>query len=110
MGHWMGHNSDLLYMDLNYRILRGLQANVWGAYLRKGSSDYSGQYIQPEPPFLFGLRTNYTYYGLGINYQLMHELEFQAKLKVTDTSTQQNDLSFISNKISEFSILFSYGW
>ena len=44
MGHWMGHNSDLIYMDLNYRILRGLQVNIWGAYLRKGSTDYSGQY------------------------------------------------------------------
>src|SRR4030066_327644 len=53
MGHWMGHNSDLFYLDLKYRFMRGLEANLWGAYIRKGSSDYSDQYTDNfQPDFL----------------------------------------------------------
>jgi len=109
MGHWMGHNSDLVYLDLKYRFIRGLEANLWGAYIRKGSSDYSKQYEQPEPHFLFGLRTNYTYYGLNLKYELLHELNFETRFKLTNLSTEQTNGSFFDNQIGEFSFSIYYG-
>lgn len=36
LGHWMGHNADLVYGALNYRIMLGLQATIFGQYIRKG--------------------------------------------------------------------------
>ena len=56
LGHWIGHNADLFYLNFNYRFIRGLQADLWGEYIRKGSSDYSGQYKKTQPPFLFGFK------------------------------------------------------
>ncbi len=44
MGDWLGSNSDLIYLNINYRILRGLQVNLWGEYIRKGSESDSLQY------------------------------------------------------------------
>jgi hypothetical protein len=35
LGHWMGHNADLIYGSLNYRFLRGLQATVFGTVYSK---------------------------------------------------------------------------
>jgi hypothetical protein len=109
MGHWMGHNSDLFYIDLSYRFLRGLKADVWGAYIRKGSSDYSKQYDKPQPEFLFGLRTNYTYFGFNLKYELIHELNFETRFKMTEISSEQTDGSFIDDKINEFAFSIYYG-
>jgi hypothetical protein len=110
MGHWMGHNSDLFYMDLSYRFLRGLKADVWWAYIRKGSSDYSDQYtVNFQPDFLFGLRTNYKYFGFNLKYELIHELNFEVRYKMTETSSEQTDGSFIDDKINEFAFSIYYG-
>jgi hypothetical protein len=109
MGHWMGHNSDLFYMDIGYRFLRGLKADVWGAYIRKGSSDYSKQYEHPQPEFLFGLRTNYKYLGFNLKYELIHELFFETRYKMTETSSEQSDGSFIDDRINEFAFSIYYG-
>ena len=110
MGHWMGHNSDLFYLDLKYRFMRGLEANLWGAYIRKGSSNYSNQYTDNfQPDFLFGLRNNYKYFGLNLKYELIHELNFETRFKLTKISSEQNDGSFFDDQLKEFSISVYYG-
>lgn len=110
MGHWMGHNSDLVYLDLTYRFFRGFQSNLWGAYIRKGRGDYSDQYKQPELDFLFGLRNNYKYFGFNLKYELMHELNIETRFKFTNISTEQSDGSFKDDQIKEFSFSIYYGF
>lgn len=110
MGHWMGHNADLIHFDVNYRFLRGLQANLWGTFIRKGSSDYFMQYRRPQPDFLFGLRKNYSYYGFNIKYEWLHDLHFEARFKNTVSSIEQSDGSFKDKKINEFGITMFYGF
>lgn len=109
MGHWIGQNSDLFYLDLNYRFLRGLQANVWGAYIRKGSSSYDGQYASTQPEFLFGLKNYYKYFGINMKYELIHELAVETKFKLSNISKEQEDGSFKDNQTNEFSFSFYYG-
>ena len=109
LGHWMGQNADLVYLEFNYRFLRGLQASIWGEYVRKGSSDYSEQYGTHQPEFLFGLKNYYTYLGLDIKYEFIHDLNFEAKLKINMTSDEQEDGSFEDNHLNEFSIGAYYG-
>jgi len=96
-------------MDLKYRFFRGLEANLWGAYIRKGSSDYIRQYTKPQPDFLFGLRNNYKYFGLNLKYELLHELNFETRFKLTKISSELNDGSFNDEQIKEFSISIYYG-
>jgi hypothetical protein len=109
MGHWMGQNSDLLYLEINYRFLRGLHATAWGEYIRKGSSDYSGQYSDHQPAFLFGLKNYYKYFGLNLKYELIHDLNFEARFRTNMISHEQEDGSFDDNRINEFSFLIYYG-
>lgn len=109
MGHWMGHNSDLVYADLKYTILRGLRAELWGAYLRKGSNSYAEQYGPVQPDFLFGLRNNYKYFGFNLKYEWLHDLKFETHYKLTSRSIEQDDGSFEDFSISEMSLLVSYG-
>lgn len=111
LGHWMGHNSDLLYGSLNYRILRGLQATVWGQFIRKGGDgNVQQQYnIQPQPPFLFGLRKNYSYLGAEIKYEYTHELFAKLQFQTTNSSIQQDDFSFVDTRLNEFYFSIYYG-
>ncbi|HVO74874.1 MAG TPA: hypothetical protein VMT35_12680 [Ignavibacteriaceae bacterium] len=109
MGHWIGHNSDLLYISLDYRVIRGLRTGLWGEYIRKGSEDYSGQYIQPQPPFLFGLRRSFRYIGLNLNYEILHELNASAVLRFNKTSEEQEEGNFVDTDSRVFSVSVYYG-
>ncbi|MFZ1519606.1 MAG: hypothetical protein WAU11_12555 [Ignavibacteriaceae bacterium] len=111
LGHWMGHNADLVYGALNYRFLRGLQATVFGQYVRKGGDgNVQQQYnIQPQPPFLFGMRKNYSYFGAEIKYEYTHELFAKLNFQTTNSSIQQEDLSFIDTRLNEFYFSVYYG-
>lgn len=110
LGDWMGHNADRIYGSLNYRIIRGLQAKVWMQYIRKGEDgEIEQQYKIPQPPFLFGLRKNYTWWGFDIKYEIIHELNARIKYASRKQSEQQTDGSFIDKKINEFSFALYYG-
>jgi hypothetical protein len=110
LGHWMGHNADLIFASLNYRIMRGLQATVWEQFIRKGEEgNIDQQYVQPQPPFLFGLRKNYGYLGAEIKYEYTHELFAKLSYQTTNSSVQQEDLSFIDARLNEFYFSVYYG-
>jgi len=110
LGHWMGNNADLLYGAINYRIKRGLQATLWGQYVRKGAAETVTQdFVQPQPPFLFGLRTNYSYFGAEIKYEIIHELFARIQIQTTKISTQQTNLSFSDHRLNELYVGMYYG-
>ena len=109
MGHWIGHNADLFYLNFNYRFIRGLQTNIWGEYIRKGSSDYSGQYQMPQPKFLFGLMHYYQYYGINLKYEFVHDLNFEMNYKRNNVSNEISTGIFENKLINEFSCAVYYG-
>jgi hypothetical protein len=106
----MGSNADQVYGSIKYRFIRGLEAEVWARYIRKGArGEIEDQYKQPQPPFLFGLRNNYTYFGGQVKYEIMHELFVRARFELMKTSEQQEDLSFIDKNLNEFYFAVYYG-
>ncbi|MEJ2618219.1 MAG: hypothetical protein P8Z35_24900, partial [Ignavibacteriaceae bacterium] len=109
MGHWIGHNADLFYLNFNYRFIRGLQTNIWGEYIRKGSSDYSGQYQRPQPKFLFGLMNYYQYYGINLKYEFIHDLNFEMNYKYSKVSNEETPGVFENKLINEISFAAYYG-
>ena len=110
LGHWMGSNADQVYGSIKYRFIRGLEAEVWARYIRKGArGEIEDQYKQPQPPFLFGLRNNYTYFGGQVKYEIMHELFVRARFELMKTSEQREDLSFIDKNLNEFYFAVYYG-
>jgi len=108
MGHWIGHNADLFYLKFNYRFLRGLQANLWLEYIRKGSADFGRQYQIPQPEFLFGLKNFFTYYGIDIKYEYTHDFYFQAKLQFSKIKEELESGFFSELNINEFSFAIYY--
>jgi len=58
---------------------------------------------------LFGLRKNYSYLGAEIKYEYAHELFAKLSFQTTNSSIQQDDLSFIDKRINEFYFSVYYG-
>lgn len=110
LGHWMGQNADQIYASFEYRILRGLKTKIWGQYIRKGTEDnVTDIYIQPQPPFLFGERKNYKYFGGSMQYEITHELFARLEYQFTESSIQQEDNSFTDSTLKEFYFSVYYG-
>ncbi len=110
LGHWMGNNADLIYGAINYRFMRGLQATIWGQYIRKGGAGtVDQQYTLPSQPFLFGLRTNYTYFGFEAKYEITYDLFVRAKFLYSKISKEQPNGTFINNSKKEFRFALYYG-
>ena len=110
LGHWMGNNADQVYGSVKYRFLRGLEALVYAKYIRQGEhADPAKIFDQPQPPFLYGLRTNYTYLGAQVKYEFMHDLFVRARYQYMKTSKQQEDFSFIDSSEQDFYFAVYYG-
>jgi hypothetical protein len=110
LGDWMGNNADLVYGAFNYRFLRGLQATLWSQYIRKGGQGpEAGQYEQPQPPFLYGLRTDYTYFGLTAKYEITHELFAALQYQTTSVTTQETNPTFPTGRLNEYFASLYYG-
>ncbi len=110
LGHWIGHNADMIYCSLNYRILRGLQVTAWMEYIRKGEDGKpDDQYTQPQPPFLFGLDTKYSFAGLELKYELIHELTVRARYNYNQVKQEQVDGSFVKTNSTDFYFAVYYG-
>lgn len=110
MGDWMGNNADRIYASLNYRFIRGLQGTIWGQYIRKGEDGTpEEQYSQPQPPFLFGLRTNYTYIGFDLKYEITHELFVRSTFQNLLTSKEVIKGTFNDVTAKQFLLQIYYG-
>jgi hypothetical protein len=110
MGDWMGNNADRVYASLNYRFIRGLQGTIWCQYIRKGESGTpEEQYSQPQPPFLFGLRTNYTYFGIDLKYEITHELFIRSTFQNLLSSKEVTKGTFNDVTSRQFLLLVYYG-
>jgi hypothetical protein len=110
LGHWIGNNGDVLYGSLKYGFLRGLRAKVWGQYIRKGEAgEVDDQYELPHKPFLFGLNTNFTYFGIDLRYEIIHELFLSGKFQHIKISEEQEGGSWINTNRPEFFVSLYYG-
>lgn len=110
MGHWMGHNSDLLYGKLNYRIRRGLQVSAWGQKVRKGEDgEVVDQYRWPHKPFLFGLNDRFNEWGGEVSYELTHELFLGAEFRRQTINREQAEGPALATGNNRFFFSLYYG-
>jgi len=110
IGHWMGSNADLVYAALNYKIIRGLNTNIWVQAIRKGEEgNPEMQHTMPQAPFLFGLRKNYIDAGAEVKYELTHELFLKGRFVYNHTEVQQPDRVFVKDSFKEFYLALYYG-
>lgn len=108
MGHWIGNNADQIYASAAYRILRGLNIHFSAQYIRKGSrgTAFEQQFVQPQPPFLFGDRTYYSFAAAEAKYEITHEMFVRSRYRYMKTTS---DADGTDSGLHEFRLAFYYG-
>jgi hypothetical protein len=87
-----------------------LEANAWVRYIRQGEkADINSQFVQPQPPFLSGLRSDFTYIGFDFRYELLHELTAKVRYEFYKSSRQLKDFSLVNKNINDFQFSVYYG-
>ncbi len=111
LGLWINHNADMISASLNYRIIRGLKARLWSRFIRKGEDGTAKQqYSVPQPPFLFGLNTNYAQYGLDIRYEVFHDLHLRLQAEFLNQEEEQENGGFMTAKRQNYFFTVEYGF
>ena len=110
MGHWIGHNADILYLAARYRIIRGLESKLWTQLIRKGGEGEIKQfYVTPQPEFLFGLNNYFNFFGLDLKYEIIHDLNISINYQYSKISKEEEDGLEISDSYSDLRFALYFG-
>jgi hypothetical protein len=75
LGHYIGMNSDQIYIQSKYSVTGTLSCEVFYNYVRHGGkADISKQYELPSLPFLYGDVSRVTDFGGSIRYNYFNDL------------------------------------
>lgn len=116
MGHWMGDNGDLFYAAVDYTVFRGLKIKLWTQHIRKGTEALGNRAYKvqiPQPGFLFTDnirdRKNYSYYGINVDYEFMHDVWVKAHYQYIDYEQQVEEDVFKSTLYRDLALTLGYG-
>ncbi len=111
LGHWMGQNADLLFGEIHYRVLRGLQGSVWAQKIRKGGEgEVADQYTLPHKPFLFAPLMRVSEWGVQAKYEILHDLLISARYRFTRITGAGAESPAQNGERSAFSVTLNYGF
>ena len=113
MGHYIGQNSDQLYLKASYAILRGLNTSVWYEHTRRGGFDpVENQYKDPGEAFLYGKRRIESNFGVNISYQPFHDVFINGYYTFSDISDEDENRTpnYQLGNTSSYGITVAYGF
>ena len=112
LGHWIGQNADMLHIQLNYQLLRGLDFSIFAEMTRKGgllSSD--AQYDDIAEQFLYPPLLSDKIIGFTTQYEYLQDLKAIFNLSysnITDEYKQRTPEFLLGENINA-SVSISYG-
>lgn len=112
LGHWIGSNSDILYLAYRQNILRGVSIKLSGWYFRKGQTELPEQQYQlPYPPTLYGERRIEKKVNIELNWQPFHNLFLKGFYTYSDITDEESGRTknFMLGSYNNFSLSLSYG-
>ena len=112
LGHWIGSNSDMIYLSYRQNILRGLSAKLSGSYFRKGQTEEPEQQYQlPYPSTLYGARRTDKRISLEVTWQPFHNLFARGYYSYSDISDNEvgRTPEFMLGTFNNFGFSIFYG-
>lgn len=112
LGHWIGSNSDMIYLSYRQNILRGLWLKLSGWYFRKGQTELpEEQYQLPYPSTLYGARRNDRRISLEISWQPVHNLFAKGYYNYSNISDEEEGRTpdFMIGTFNNFGFAVYYG-
>ena len=112
LGHWIGSNSDMIYLSFRQNILRGLSVKLSGWYFRKGQTELPEQQYQlPYPSTLYGARRTDKKISLEVTWQPVHNAfvrGYYSYSNITDEEVGRTP-EFMLGTFNNFGLSLFYG-
>jgi hypothetical protein len=104
MGHWLGQNGDLFFIQYAYQPLRRLHIGAQFESWRKGGKmPTQFQYQLPTPAFLYGPLTKSQSYGMTGRYEIVRDMVCDLQvLRSRFTSETNNGIADYSGQWDMF--------
>jgi hypothetical protein len=112
LGHWIGSNSDMVYLAYRQNIMRGLYIKLSGWYFRKGQTEEPEQQYQlPYPSTLYGARRNDKRVNLEVTWQPVHNLIVKGYFTNSDITDEEEGRTqkFMLGINNNFGFAVNYG-
>jgi hypothetical protein len=112
LGHWIGSNSDMIYLSYKQNIRRGLSIKLSGWYFRKGQTEEPEQQYQlPYPSTLYGARRTDKRISLEVTWQPVHNLFVRGYYAYSDISDEEEGRTeeFMLGTYNNFGFAVYYG-
>jgi len=112
LGHWIGSNSDMIYLSYRQNILRGLSIKLSGWYFRKGQTEEpEQQYELPYPSTLYGARRTDKRISFEVSWQPVHNLYAKGYYSYSDISDEEvgRTPEFMLGANNNFGLALYYG-
>lgn len=89
LGHYIGQNSDQIYLQADYRFRPNLVLRGSFTYTRNGGmGDINDQYKEIQEPFLYGKVRKETILGLELQYEPYHDVFGKLRFESSNVSDQ----------------------
>jgi len=109
LGHWIGHNAELLYLGIQYYFIRGLSLKAWFSMMRKGTNlSLSELQSLEQPEFLSGDLYKSNEFGAHLVYEFFHDLFVSIEYRNFSYIHEQNENS--TKKLSRNELFFSVNY
>ena len=113
LGHWIGQNADLLSMELEYSLMRGLHFTLLGQIFRKGGLKdiYIAYHNPPDLPFLFSPKRIEKSFTFRFYYEPYYNLYLQGEYRYSDITDEESGRTqnFLLGRKNSFFLALSYG-
>ncbi len=91
LGHYIGQNSDQVFLQADYRFKPALSVRASFQHTRNGGvGNINDQYKNIQQPFLFGKVRKETILGLEVLFEPWHELYTKIRIERTKISDEEN--------------------
>lgn len=103
MGHWIGSNSDLINLSMRFIPMLNTVISASAYYIRKGDFDDINQpRYQPEQTFLYGEKSYYLIYKLGVSKEIFNNIFIYSNLMFSNAWGKNNLIKTTDYKYTEF--------
>lgn len=112
MGHYIGQNSDQLFLSAEYQLFANLLLQAQVIKTRQGSfGPVENQYDETGEEFLYGLLREETSFGFSAQYQYTHDATAKVYFNISNVSDEDafRTPDWRKGSLNKFGLSISYG-
>lgn len=111
LGHWLGNNTDMIFLKLSYKPIPLLNFTCSYQYNRRGKIErFNEQRYQSDQKFLYGERSYFSSFSFTVDYQMINNLYLNFSGGIKNSWGKNNLLNVSDYKFNFLTLGLNYGF